>query len=89
MYEGTEKLYFSDKQCLKEFLTANEGSSSESISKTYYIPTGSYIIRISYTKEGAANAFEIIGEGSSIITSNVKPLTEDYIKTVLNDYKYS
>lgn len=89
MHNGSEKLYFSDKQCLKEFLTANKDSSSESISKTYYIPTGSYIIRISYTKEGVANAFEIIGEGSSIKTSSVKPLTETYIDTILNDYKYS
>lgn len=88
MYNGTEKLYFSDKQCLKEFLTANK-DSGESISRTYYIPTGSYIIRISYTENGVANAFEIIGEGSSIITSNVKPLTDDHINTVLNDYKYS
>ena len=88
-YNGAEKLYFSDKQCLKEFLTANKDSSGESISKTYYIPTGSYIIRISYTKEGVANAFEIIGEGSSIKTSSVKSLTDKNIDDILSKYKYS
>ena len=84
--DNTEKLYFSDKQCLKEFLTANKDSGT-SISRTYYIPTGSYIIRISYTENGVANAFEIIGEGSSIITSDVKPLTD--INDILSKYKYS
>lgn len=89
-YTGTDKLYFSDKQCLKEFLIANmtPDSGSNIVSKmAYYIPTGSYVIRISYNNDNVATAFEIVSEGSSIQTNGVKALTSENVSSILNSYK--
>lgn len=86
-YNSNEKLYFSDTQCLKDFLIANKSSSGSLLSKSYYIPTGSYIIRISYDTSNVATAFEIVGEGSTISTSSIKGLTDTQIKETLDSYK--
>lgn len=78
------KLYFSDKQFFTQFINQlDKGTGGAGISIT--IPTGSYVIRISFDDYSNAISFEIIGEGSTISTTSTSGLdTTDRQKLISN-----
>jgi len=57
-----------------------------SANKSIYIPTGSYIIRITYSNS-VPSEFEIVGEGSTISVYNSTVKQGDEAKKLLDEYK--
>lgn len=79
------KLYFSDKQFFTQFINQlDKGTGGAGISIT--IPTGSYVIRISFDDNSNATSFEIIGEGSTISTTFTSGLTAENRQTLISNY---
>lgn len=78
------KLYFSDKQFFTQFINQlDKGTGGAAIGIT--IPTGSYVIRISFDNNNATS-FEIIGEGSTISTTSTSGLTANDRQTLISNY---
>lgn len=78
------KLYFSDKQFFTQFINQlDKGTGGAAIGIT--IPTGSYVIRISFGNNNATS-FEIIGEGSTISTTSTSGLTANDRQTLISNY---
>lgn len=79
------KLYFSDKQFFTQFINQlDKGTGGAGISIT--IPTGSYVIRISFDDYSNVTSFEIIGEGSTISTTSTSGLTAKDRQTLISNY---
>lgn len=79
------KLYFSDKQFFTQFINQlDKGTGGAAIGIT--IPTGSYVIRISFDNNNNATSFEIIGEGSTISTTSTSGLTANDRQTLISNY---